>query len=52
MPTDDAYSSGQLVLSHLGTCMCSNIETKHMQVPISPELVLFTYFKPREGPGG
>ena len=27
MPTEDAYSSGHLVLSHLGTCMCSNVET-------------------------
>ena len=27
MPTEDAYSSGHLVLSHIGTCMCSNVET-------------------------
>ena len=27
MPTGDAYSSGHLVLSHFGTCMCSNVET-------------------------
>ena len=27
MPTEDAYSSGHLVLSHFGTCMCSNVET-------------------------
>ena len=27
MPTEDAYSSGHLVLSHLRTCMCSNVET-------------------------
>ena len=27
MPKEDAYSSGQLVLSHFGTYMCSNIET-------------------------
>ena len=27
MPTDDAYSSGHLVLSHFGTCKCSNVET-------------------------
>ena len=26
MPTGDAYSSGHLVLSHCGTCMCSNVE--------------------------
>ena len=27
MPTGDAYSSGRLVLSHFGTCMCSSVET-------------------------
>ena len=27
MPTEDAYSSGHLVLSHFGTCMCSNVDT-------------------------
>ena len=27
MPTEDAYHSGHLVLSHFGTCMCSNVET-------------------------
>ena len=27
MQTEDAYSSGHLVLSHFGTCMCSNVET-------------------------
>ena len=27
MPTGTAYSSGHLVLSHFGTCMCSNVET-------------------------
>ena len=26
-PTEDTYSSGHLVLSHFGTCMCSNVET-------------------------
>ena len=26
MPTDDAYPSGHLVLSHFWTCMCSNVE--------------------------
>ena len=30
MPTGDAYSSGHLVLSHFGTCMCSNVETKSL----------------------
>ena len=27
MPTEDAYSSGHLVLSHFGACKCSNVET-------------------------
>ena len=27
MPTEDAYSSGHLVLSHFGACRCSNVET-------------------------
>ena len=27
MPTEDAYSSGHLVLSHFGTYMCSYVET-------------------------
>ena len=27
MPTEDAYSSGHLALSHFWTCMCSNVET-------------------------
>ena len=27
MPTEDAYSSGHLVLFHFGTCKCSNVET-------------------------
>ena len=27
MQTEDAYSSGHLVLSHFGTCKCSNVET-------------------------
>ena len=27
MPTEDAYSSGHLVLSHFGTCKCSIVET-------------------------
>ena len=27
MPTEDAYLSGHLVLSHIGTCKCSNVET-------------------------
>ena len=27
MPTEDAYSSVHLVVSHFGTCICSNVET-------------------------
>ena len=27
MPTEDAFSFGHLVLSHFGTCKCSNVET-------------------------
>ena len=27
MPTEDAYSSGQLILSHIGTYKCSHVET-------------------------
>ena len=27
MPTEDAYSSGHLILSHFGTCKCSNVDT-------------------------
>ena len=27
MPTEDAYSSGHLVLSHFWTCKCSNVDT-------------------------
>ena len=27
IPTEEAYSSGHLVMSHFGTCMCSNVET-------------------------
>ena len=27
MPTEEAYSSRHLVLSHFGTCMCDNVET-------------------------
>ena len=27
MPTEDAFSSGHLVLSHFGTCKCTNVET-------------------------
>ena len=37
MPTEDAYSSGQLVLTNLGTCMCSNVETKTPELVLSPD---------------
>ena len=36
-PTEDAYSSGHLALSHFGTCKCS-------KRPMYPELVLFPDF--------
>ena len=36
MPTEDAFSPGHLVLSHSGTCMCSNVETNIYGVPIGP----------------
>ena len=29
MPREDAHSSWHLVLSHFGTCMCSNVETNY-----------------------
>ena len=38
MPTEDANSSGHLVLSHFWTCKCSNVETT------SPVLVFFADF--------
>ena len=37
-PTEDAYSSGQLVLSHFGTCMCSNVETNFSWTCLVPGL--------------
>ena len=37
MPTEDAYSSGHLVLSHFGTCMCSYVETNLSWVVLSPD---------------
>ena len=44
MPTENAYSSGHLVLSQFGACKCSYVETVLMLRPISPELVLFPVF--------
>ena len=47
----DAYSSGHLVLSHFGTCMCSNVETNlSWTCPVSellnfehPSVLLFAF---------
>ena len=52
MPTEDAYSSGHLVLSHFGTCMCSNVETNLswtclVSGPLKfehPSVLLFCFF--------
>ena len=44
MPTEYAYSSGHLVLSHFGTCMCSNVET-HLSWTLNfehPSVLLFS----------
>ena len=52
MPTEDAYSSGHLVLSHFGTCICSNVETNLswtclVSGPLNfehPSVLLFYFF--------
>ena len=52
MPTEDAYSSGHLVLSHFGTCMCSNVETNLSWTCLvsgllnfeHPSVLLFSFF--------
>ena len=41
MPTEDAYSSGHLVLSHFGTCKCSNVETNLPWSFDHPSILLF-----------
>ena len=43
MPTEDAYSSGYLVLSHFGTCKCSNVETNVSWTCIVSGLLSFEY---------
>ena len=43
MPTDDAYSSGHLVLSHLWTCICSNVETNLSWTCLVSELFSFEH---------
>ena len=44
MPTEDVYSSGHLVLSHFGTCMCSNVET-YLTIDYNHFFGMFMYFK-------
>ena len=52
MPTEDAYSSGHLVLSHFGTCICSNVETNLSSTCLvfgllnfeHPSVLLFCFF--------
>ena len=39
MPTGDAFSSGHLVLSHFGTCMCSNVESNLSWTNLVSELL-------------
>ena len=43
MLTEDAYSSGHLVLSHFGTCMCSNVETNLSWTSLISGLLSFEY---------
>ena len=38
MPTEDAYSSGHLVLSHFGICKCSFVETTDTHSYITPPI--------------
>ena len=42
MPTEDAYSSGHLVLSHFRTCKWSNIEKKSLlNLSFFPDFLTF-----------
>ena len=41
--TEDAYSSGHLVLFHSGTCMCSNVETNLSWTCLVPGLLSFEH---------
>ena len=43
MPTEDAYASGHLVLSHFGTCICSNVETNLSWTCLVSGLLIFEY---------
>ena len=43
MPIEDAYSSGYLVLSHFGTCMCSTVETTLSWTCLVSGLLNFEY---------
>ena len=43
MPTEDAYSSGHLVLSHFGTCRCSNVETNLFRTCLVSGLLSFEH---------
>ena len=43
MPTEDAYSSGHLVLSHFGTCMCYNIKTNLSWTCLVSGLLIFEH---------
>ena len=43
MPTDDAYFSGHLVMSHLWTCMNCNVVSYHSLTCIVSRLLSFEY---------
>ena len=43
MPIEDAYSSGYLVLSHFGTCMCSYVETNLSRTCLVSGLLSFEH---------
>ena len=42
-PIEDAYSSGHLVLSHFGTCMCSNVKTNLSWTCLNSGLLSFEH---------
>ena len=59
IPREDAYSSGHLVLSHFGTCMCSYVETDFSWTCLFPDFWIssipryFSFaFSPREDAEG
>ena len=41
--TEDAYSSGHLVLTHFGTCMCFNVETNLSRTCLVSGLLSFEH---------